>query len=54
MSEAEAHQRIAAQMPAEEKASRGNFVIDTSGTKAETDRQVENLIEVLRRITESP
>ena len=43
MSEEEAHQRIAAQMPAEEKAARGNFVIRTGGTKAETDRQVEEL-----------
>ena len=54
VSEAGARLRIAAQLPAEAKASRGNFVIDTSGTKLDTDLQVGNLIEVLRRITESP
>jgi len=49
MSEEEAHQRIAAQMPADEKAARGNFVIRTGGTMAETDRQVEELLVALRR-----
>jgi dephospho-CoA kinase len=49
MSEAEAHQRIGAQMPAEEKAARGNFVIRTDGTMAGTDRQVEELLVALRR-----
>ena len=38
MSEEEAHQRIAAQMPAEEKAARGDFVIRTDDTKLATDR----------------
>jgi dephospho-CoA kinase len=49
MSEDEAHQRIAAQMPADEKAARGSFVIRTGGTMAETDRQVEELLVALRR-----
>lgn len=49
MSEEEAHQRIAAQMPADEKAARGSFVIRTGGTMAETDRQVEQLLVALRR-----
>jgi dephospho-CoA kinase len=49
MSEAEAHRRIGAQMPAEEKAARGNFVIRTDGTMAGTDRQVEELLVALRR-----
>jgi dephospho-CoA kinase len=49
LSEEEAHQRIAAQMPADEKAARGNFVIRTGGTTAETDRQVEELLVALRR-----
>ena len=48
MSEQEAKQRMAAQIPAEEKARRGNFVISTSGSKAETDRQVVELLESLR------
>jgi dephospho-CoA kinase len=52
VSEAGGRQRIAAQLSAEAKASRGNFVIDTSGTKLDTDRQVDKLIEVLRGSTE--
>ena len=43
-----ARQRIAAQMPAQEKASRGDFVINTSGAKADTDRQVDDLIALLK------
>jgi len=49
MSEEEAHQRIGAQMPADEKAARGDFVIRTDGTMAETDRQVEELLVSLHR-----
>ena len=49
MTEEQARQRIAAQMPAEDKAARGNFVIRTEHSTVETDRQVENLIEALRR-----
>ena len=51
LSGAEAAQRLAAQMPAEEKASRATFVIRTGGTFAETDRQVET---VLRNLLKSP
>ena len=51
VSEQEAHQRIAAQMPAEEKAARGNFVIRTEGTKTETNRQVDELVVALKRVT---
>ena len=50
MSEEEAHQRIAAQMPAEEKAARGDFVIRTGGTMVATDRQVEELLVALNGI----
>ena len=49
ISEEEAHQRIAAQMPAEEKAARGDFVIRTDDTKLATDRQVEELLAKLNR-----
>ncbi|HET9467800.1 MAG TPA: dephospho-CoA kinase [Vicinamibacterales bacterium] len=49
MSEEEARQRIAAQMPAEEKAARGDFVIRTGGPKADTDRQVDELLDKLRK-----
>jgi dephospho-CoA kinase len=47
MSEEEAHQRIAAQMPAGEKAARGDIVILTDGTKQDTNRQVEELLAAL-------
>jgi dephospho-CoA kinase len=44
MSEEEARQRIAAQMPAEEKAQRADFVILTGGTTLATDQQVDELL----------
>lgn len=39
----EAEQRIAAQMPMEEKAAYGAVVIDNRGTPAETEQQVRDL-----------
>ena len=44
LTEHQARQRLDAQMPAAEKASRGDFVIETGGTMGETNRQVEELI----------
>jgi dephospho-CoA kinase len=44
ISEAEARQRIAAQMPAEQKAQRADFVILTGGTTIATDRQIDELL----------
>jgi dephospho-CoA kinase len=41
LSDAEARQRLAAQMPADEKAARAGFVIRTDGTFKHTDEQVE-------------
>lgn len=49
LSEEEAQQRVAAQMPAEAKAARGHFVIRTGGAKADTDRQVDELTTTLLR-----
>jgi dephospho-CoA kinase len=46
----EAEQRIASQMPAEEKRRRADFVIDCSGTLENTRRQVEDLYPVLQRL----
>jgi dephospho-CoA kinase len=51
MSEEEARQRIAAQMPSEEKAARADFVILTGGTKQVTDRQVDDLMAALHQLT---
>jgi dephospho-CoA kinase len=47
LSEAEARQRIGAQQPLAEKARRADYVIDTSGTKDVTDRQVVDVFERL-------
>ena len=49
LTEVEAQQRIAAQWPIDAKAARADFVIDTSGTKDETERQVKEIVERLRR-----
>lgn len=50
----EAGRRIAAQMPAEEKRRRADFVIDCSGTLAETRIQVLNLFPKLKQLAASP
>jgi dephospho-CoA kinase len=47
-SEEEALRRIAAQMPAAEKARRANFVIQTGGAMNATDRQVDELLIALQ------
>jgi len=49
LSRDEAQQRLAAQMPMEEKRALGRIVIDNSGTPEETERQVKDLWE--REIT---
>jgi dephospho-CoA kinase len=41
-------QRLAAQWPTEKKTSRADFVIDTDGTFAETDEQIERVLRDLR------
>jgi dephospho-CoA kinase len=48
-----AEQRIASQMPAEEKRRRADFVIDCSGTLENTRRQVEDLYPVLQHLVHS-
>jgi dephospho-CoA kinase len=47
LTEAEARARIAAQMPADEKAGQADFVILTGGTRLATDRQIDELLTVL-------
>jgi len=47
LTEAEANQRLAAQMSAEEKASRADFVIRTDGTRDETRTQVDRILKLL-------
>jgi dephospho-CoA kinase len=48
----EALQRIAAQMPQEEKMRHADFLIDNSGELAETRRQTEEVYRALRRLSE--
>ena len=49
LSEAEARARLAAQLPAEEKARRADYVISTDGSFEETDRQI---LETLHRLVD--
>ena len=48
----EAEQRLAAQMPLEEKRRRAHYVLDCSGSKENTRRQVEALFPQLKKIAE--
>ena len=48
--EKEARDRVASQMPQEEKVARADYVIDNSGSPEETEAQVRNLF---RRLTHS-
>ncbi len=40
----EARQRLAAQWPIDEKAARANYVIDTSGSVEDTNRQIDRVL----------
>jgi dephospho-CoA kinase len=44
LSENDARARLDAQIPVAEKAARADYVIDTNGSIADTDRQVESLL----------
>jgi dephospho-CoA kinase len=48
MTEVEARQRLAAQLPAAEKAARAQYTIDTSGTFEQTGKQVGDILKRLR------
>lgn len=50
LSRAEAEQRLAAQLPPEEKRRLADYVIDSSGTLEATQRQAERVLEELRRL----
>jgi dephospho-CoA kinase len=47
LTEEDARARLAAQLPADEKARRADYVIKTDGTFAETDRQVAQIYDRL-------
>ena len=48
LSESDARQRVAAQLPIEDKVQRSDYVIRTDGTFADTDRQVNDLLGILQ------
>lgn len=48
LTEAEVDQRLAAQMPAHEKATRAHYVIDTNGSFGDTEEQVARTLTALR------
>ena len=50
MSESDARARLSAQWPTEEKAAKADYVVRTDGSFADTERQVE---EILQRLTSS-
>jgi dephospho-CoA kinase len=52
ISREEAERRLAAQMPADEKRRRAHYVVDCSGSKENTRRQVVALYPELRKIAE--
>jgi dephospho-CoA kinase len=47
--EGEVARRVAAQMPDNEKAKAADFVVDNSGTRAQTEQQVEQILRELRK-----
>ncbi|MEP6962124.1 MAG: dephospho-CoA kinase [Acidobacteriota bacterium] len=47
----EVESRIRRQMPLEDKRKYANYVIDTSGTKENTEQQTRSVYEVLRKLT---
>src|SRR5262249_26156701 len=48
LNETEAEQRLAAQMSADEKALRADYIIQTDGTIASTNAQVDQIFEILK------
>ncbi|HEY6464910.1 MAG TPA: dephospho-CoA kinase, partial [Candidatus Acidoferrales bacterium] len=49
----QARQRVAAQMPVEEKRRAADDLIDCSGSAEDTEKQVETLVETLKRAATS-
>jgi dephospho-CoA kinase len=45
----EARQRLAAQLPIDEKVSRADYVIRTNGSLADTDKEINRILESLKR-----
>jgi dephospho-CoA kinase len=52
MTEQEAQQRMAAQLPSAEKKARADYVIDTSGAKEDSKRQIDAIFDKLVEIVQ--
>lgn len=52
ISETEARQRLAAQLPIVDKVRRADYVVWTSGTHEETDQQVDDIVRTLTAVSE--
>ncbi len=52
MTEQEAQQRMAAQLPSAEKKARADYVIDTSGSKEDSNRQIDAIFDQLVEIVQ--
>jgi len=50
LTEEAARQRMAAQLPTEEKTARADFVINTDGSFEETDRQIAAFVEAVKAL----
>lgn len=53
LSENDARARLAAQLPINDKVRRADFVVWTTGTHEETDRQVEDIVRTLTAVSHS-
>ncbi len=47
LTDAAARQRLAAQLPTEQKIARADFVVTTDGAFEDTDRQIDEIYRVL-------
>jgi dephospho-CoA kinase len=52
MTEQEAQQRMSAQLPSAEKKARADYVIDTSGSKEDTNRQIDAIFDEIVEIVQ--
>jgi dephospho-CoA kinase len=54
VAEADVRARMAAQMPGDEKKARADFVIDTSASMQDTERQVKEVFAQLQALAAQP
>jgi dephospho-CoA kinase len=54
VTEEQARARLAAQLPLAAKVTVADYVIDTSGDRASTERRADEVLEAIRNATGSP